>query len=106
MQTLGRRWLAGLSLWFALAALPSVAAAAEGDPIAIPPLRAHVTDLTGTLSASDRQALEQKLSAWETQKGAQFAVLLVPATKPESIDEYSQRVTDAWKIGRKGIDDG
>jgi len=50
-----------------MAAMAS-AFAADGDPVAIPPLRAHVTDLTGTLSPSDRQALEQKLAAWETQR--------------------------------------
>jgi len=80
--------------------------AADGDFSPIPELRAHVTDQTGTLSVAERQALEQKLAAWEAGKGSQFAVLIVPTTKPETIEEYSQRVTDQWKIGRKGVDDG
>ena len=105
MRSRGLQWTAQLVLWLALAA-SCAATAADGDPIAVPALRSHVTDLTGTLSEGERQALEQKLSAWEAQRGAQFAVLMVPATKPESIDEYSQRVTDSWKIGRKGIADG
>ncbi|MEO7762251.1 MAG: TPM domain-containing protein, partial [Casimicrobiaceae bacterium] len=87
-------------------AVATLAVAAEGDFSAVPALHTRVTDLTGTLSGSERQALEQKLAAWEAAKGSQFAVLVVPTTKPESIDEYSQRVTDAWKIGRKDVDDG
>ena len=34
------------------------------------------------------------------------AVLIVPTTQPESIEQYSIRVADAWKIGRQGVDDG
>jgi uncharacterized protein len=72
----------------------------------IPPLRARVTDLTQTLSAAEAQALEAKLAAWEQQSGNQLAVLIVPSTKPEPIEAYSIRVADAWKIGRKGQDNG
>src|SRR5262245_50515451 len=74
--------------------------------VAVPPLTAHVTDLTSTLSASQRGALEQKLTDFEQRKGAQVAVLIVPTTKPEAIEQYSIRVVDAWKLGRKGVDDG
>jgi uncharacterized protein len=74
--------------------------------IAIPPLSARVTDLTSTLSAEQKSALEQKLTAFEQRKGAQVAVLIVPTTKPEEIEQYSIRVADAWKLGRKGVDDG
>lgn len=73
---------------------------------AIPPLKAHVTDLTATLSASEIAFLEQKLSAFEKTKGSQIAVLIVPATQPETIEEYSIRVVEAWQLGRKGVDDG
>ena len=72
----------------------------------IPPLRARVTDLTNTLSASDQQALEAKLAAWERDSGNQMVVLVIPSTKPEPIEAYSIRVADAWKIGRKGQDNG
>jgi len=72
----------------------------------IPKLSARVTDLTGTLSAADRQALEAKLAAWEQASGNQLVVLMVPSTKPEPIEAYSIRVAEAWKIGRKGQDNG
>ena len=72
----------------------------------IPALRARVTDETATLSAADRQALEAKLGDWEQRSGNQLVVLLVPSTKPEPIEAYSIRVAEAWKIGRKGQDNG
>jgi uncharacterized protein len=100
-----RRWLAccaGIGLVFAAATL----GAAQGDPQAIPPLRAHVTDLTGTLNAQQQQALESDLTALEQRKGSQVGVLIVPTTQPEDIAQYGIRVGDAWKLGRKGTDDG
>jgi uncharacterized protein len=71
----------------------------------IPPLKARVTDLTGTLNAQQSQALEQTLAEFEARKGAQIAVLLVPSTQPETVEQYAVRVEEAWKLGRKGVDD-
>ncbi|WP_370693211.1 TPM domain-containing protein [Klebsiella pneumoniae] len=42
----------------------------------------------------------------EARKGAQVAILMVPSTYPDSIEAYATRVFEAWKLGRKGIDDG
>src|SRR5258708_6124926 len=81
--------------------VPLLAWAAE-----IPPLKARVTDLTGTLSAQQKSALEQSLAEFETRKGAQIAVLMVPTTQPETIEQYAVRVFESWKLGRKGVDDG
>lgn len=72
----------------------------------VPPLTQRVTDLTGTLTAEQTQALVGKLAAWEQKTGNQLAVLMVPTTQPEPIEAYSIRVADAWKIGRKGQDNG
>jgi uncharacterized protein len=79
---------------------------AFADPIAVPALTARVTDQTGTLDATQMQSLEATLAAFEQAKGSQIAVLIVPTTGDETIEEYSIRVTDQWKLGRKGIDDG
>ena len=93
-------WLFGLGL----------TAAAQGlQPI--PKLTARVTDLTGTLTAEQQTALEQKLAAFEAAKGSQIAVLIVPTTHPEEIEQYSLRVVEQWKLGRgavngKRVDDG
>ena len=88
-----------------LLGLASPAAAAD-DLVKIPALAARVTDLTNTLSTSERQALEAKLAAWETQTGNQLVVLMLPSTQPEAIAAYSIRVAEAWKIGHKGKDNG
>ena len=72
----------------------------------VPPLTSRVTDLTGTLSTAERQALDNKLRDWEARTTNQLAVLIVPTTAPESIEDYSIRVADAWKIGQKGQDNG
>jgi uncharacterized protein len=71
----------------------------------VPPLKARVTDLTGTLSAQQRDALEQTLAEFEARKGAQIAVLMVPTTQPETVEQYAVRVEEAWQLGRKGVDD-
>jgi uncharacterized protein len=83
-----------------------LAGSAVHAEVAVPPLTARVTDLTGTLSPSQRDTLEQELRAFETRKGSQIAVLIVPATQPEVIEQYALRVAEAWKLGRKGVDDG
>ena len=92
----------------AILLLPLCASAwgADSGLVAVPELKARVTDLTQTLSDAQRSALEQKLSAFETQKGSQIAVLIVPTTQPEEIEQYSIRVVDAWKLGRAKVDDG
>lgn len=72
----------------------------------IPPLDAPVVDVTGTLDAATRQALEAQARALQQRKGSQLQVLLVPSTQPEDIAAYTQRAYDQWKLGRKGVDDG
>jgi uncharacterized protein len=72
----------------------------------IPKFEARVTDLTGTLTAGEQSDLEQKLAAFEARKGSQIVVLIVATTSPEEIEQYSIRVVDAWKPGRKKTDDG
>jgi uncharacterized protein len=95
------------SLWLALAlVLTWFAPVPLQADVAVPPLRAHVTDLTGTLSTDQQSALERKLADFEAAKGSQIAVLMLPTTQPETIEQYGIRVGETWKLGRKGIDDG
>lgn len=85
--------------------LPVPDAAAQ-SLVAVPPLTARVIDQTGTLSAAERADLDQRLAALEQRKGSQIVVLIIATTRPEAIEQYSMRVADAWKPGRKGVDDG
>lgn len=89
-----------------IAVLLAVAALGARAQVAVPPASARVTDLTGTLSGQAVNRLESKLAAFESGKGSQIVVLIVPSTEPEDIEQYGIRVFDAWKPGRKGIDDG
>ncbi|MEW6119085.1 MAG: YgcG family protein [Pseudomonadota bacterium] len=91
---------AGLGMLLALCAWMAWA------QVAVPELTRRVTDLTGTLTAAQAQALDSRLAAFEAQKGSQIAVLIVPTTQPEDIAQFGIRVADAWKIGRKKVDDG
>jgi len=74
--------------------------------VAIPQLTGRVVDQTNTLSSGDIATLNQKLTDLERRKGSQIAVLIVPTTQPEDIAQFSIRVAEAWKIGRKKVDDG
>ncbi|QOZ72050.1 YgcG family protein [Bradyrhizobium arachidis] len=95
--------LSRIALAVALALTFAFAAAAD---VAVPQLTGRVIDQTGSLSGSDIATLTQKLRDFETRKGSQIAVLIVPTTQPETIEQFSIRVADAWKIGRKKVDDG
>ena len=74
--------------------------------VGVPELSRRVTDLTATLSAEQVTELENKLAAFETKKGSQITVLIVPTTQPKDIAEFGIEVADLWQIGRKGVDDG
>ena len=74
--------------------------------VAVPQLTGRVVDQTGTLSSSDIAQLTQKLADLQARKGSQIAVLIVPTTDGEPIEQFSLRVAEAWKIGRKKVDDG
>jgi uncharacterized protein len=83
-----------------------LSAPAPGVNIEIPTLTGRVVDQTATLSNDQAATLERKLRDFEKRKGSQVAVLIVPTTLPESIEQYSLRVANQWKLGRKNIDDG
>ena len=89
-------FLALLLCW----ACPTLAA------VAVPPLSGRVVDQTGTLRSDDVASLTQTLKNFEVRKGSQIAVLIVPTTDGEAIEQFSLRVAEAWKIGRKRVDDG
>lgn len=97
------RWLTVATLLLGLAFAPLALAQ---DLVPVPPLSKRVTDLTGTLSAEQIATLDQRLGEFEAQKGAQIAVLLVPTTRPETIEQFGIRVAEQWKIGRTKVDDG
>ena len=73
----------------------------------MPKLTGHVVDLTGTLDRARSARRSRRSSrAFEREHGSQVVVLLVPTIGTETIEEFAGRVTDEWKLGRKGVDDG
>lgn len=76
------------------------------QPVPVPPLTGHVVDLTHTLTEDQQRGIERSLAAFEARKGSQLAVLLVPSTQPETIEQYALRVAEQWQLGRKKVDDG
>lgn len=78
----------------------------EAPQLLVPPLEAHVNDLIGLLSDAERTKLDATLSEYERRSGHQIAILLVNTTAPETIDQYSVRVANAWKLGNKRANDG
>ena len=84
----------------------ALAAAPDPNEIPVPKLTAHVIDQTGTLTTSERGALDAKLAEFDRTHGSQVVVLIVASLGSESIFDFATRVTDEWKLGRKGVDDG
>ena len=80
--------------------------AVAGAQVPVPALTGRVVDQTGTLSPAQQATLEQTLATFEARKGTQIAVLIVPTTAPEGIEQFSIRVAEKWKLGRKKVDDG
>ena len=100
------RWLRLASLFACICAAAPSWPAPSAAQVAVPPLTGHVIDQSGTLTAEQKAALEQTLTAFEARKGSQLAVLLVASTAPEEVEQYALRVAEQWKLGRKKIDDG
>ena len=99
------RWLYGIVAGALLLCLPDMALAQQ-NVLPIPALTARVIDQTGTLTETDRIALETTLEAYEQAKGSQIVVLMVSTTQPEDIAAYAYRVASTWKIGRRDVGDG
>lgn len=96
--------LLGVAVVFAGLALAGATVRAQSLPV--PALSARITDTTGTLDAAAVQRIEAPLTALEADKGSQIAVLVVPTTGTETIEQYALRAFEQWKLGRQGVDDG
>lgn len=97
----------GRPVWLACALFCMCVGLALAQPLQpIPELHERVTDVAGALAEGERSALAARLEAIEAESGSQVAVLVVGTTLPEPIEAYAIRVADAWKLGRKDVDDG
>lgn len=94
------------ALWWRSLLLALLLCGTAQAEVEVPQLKQRVTDLTATLDAAQVQALDARLAAFEASKGSQIAVLMLPSTQPEAVEQFGIRVAEAWKLGRKGVDDG
>ncbi len=72
----------------------------------IPYLTGRVNDNAGVLSESTRQALSERLKAYEDESTNQVVVLTVRSLEGENVEDYANAVFNAWKLGQKGKDNG
>jgi len=72
----------------------------------VPPLRGRVNDYAKLLTQERAVALEAQLEKFEQETGHQIAVLTIPSLEGDSLEDFSIRVAETWKIGKKGFDNG
>ena len=103
-----KRWACLCFLFFVFIAACACPAFAQSrtSPVPVPPMKTRVVDLTNTLGAQEADELRQEISELESSTQAQLAVLVVPTTGQESIEQYATRVFARWKLGRKDENDG
>jgi uncharacterized protein len=95
-----------LSRLLVLALLLCAAAVAQAAlPIPKAP-GGRVNDYAGVLSPEDRARLEDKLRAREQGSSNQVVVAIFRSLQGESLEDYSIRLAQAWRIGQKGLDNG
>ena len=66
----------------------------------------RVNDYGGALTAADRDGLERKLAEREKATSNQVVVALFPSLEGESLEDFSARLAQAWRVGQKGLDNG
>jgi len=79
---------------------------ASSQEVEIPKITRYATDLTGTLNASQLSELDRRLKAFDDSTSTQIVALMVPTIGQYAIEEYSLKVAELNKIGRKGKDNG
>jgi len=95
--------LSRLLLALLLVTLAGAASAALPVP---PPPEHRINDYAGILSADDRVRLEDALRARERKSSNQIVVAIFRSLQGESLEDYSIRLAQAWRVGQKGLDNG
>jgi uncharacterized protein len=96
----GRHW--PIFLWVVAAML----FAHSSFALSVPPLQGRINDQAALLSPAAQQQITERLLAYEKATGHQLAVLTIPTLDGDPIEDFSIRVVEAWKLGKKGKDDG
>ena len=94
-----------LAIALALLAVSAPGVVSAALPLPPPPDR-RVSDFAGALSPADRDRLETRLAERERAGRNQVVVAIFRSLEGESLEDYSIRLAEKWKIGQKGLDNG
>jgi uncharacterized protein len=89
-----------LAMLFLAAAL---AAAQEAVP---PPPARYFNDYAGVVASSEARRLEEKLKRFDEETSSQVVVAIFPELPAESLEDFTVRTAESWKVGRKELDNG
>jgi uncharacterized protein len=95
-----------IALFAAIAMCGSALAARAALQPAPPAPTRWVTDQSGFISAQTRATLDADLQAYERRTGHQVLVYIGSTTGDVPLEDYTINAFTAWKVGRKGLDDG
>jgi uncharacterized protein len=65
-----------------------------------------VNDYTGTLSAEQKQQLENKLAQFEKDSSNEITVAIINDLQGDTIENFAEKLFKDWGIGKKGKDNG
>ncbi len=72
----------------------------------VPALKGRVNDYAGMLSPAAQRQIDAELASLEQTDSTQIVVLTIPSLEGDSLEDFSMRVAEAWKIGQAGNDNG
>jgi len=79
---------------------------AQGDFPPVPNPPRLVNDFTNTLTANERDRLENKLLAYNDSTSSQVTIVMIRSVGPYDISDYAFQLGDKWGIGQKDRDNG
>jgi len=78
----------------------------EALAVEVPPLKGYVNDYANMISPAIRTKLTNELKEFERTDSTQIVILTIPSLEGQTIEDYSIKVAETWKIGQKGRDNG
>lgn len=95
----------GLSFFFIFFSL-TLFLAVQVSALEVPRLQGRVNDYAELLSPATEASLESVLKSLESSDSTQIVVLTIGSLQGDSLEEFSLRVVEDWKIGQQGLDNG
>lgn len=96
------RALGVLAVFVLLLGVPASAPTQELPP----PPTAYFNDYAGLVPAADAQRIEEKLRGLDQQSSTQVVVAVFPKLPSASLEDFTVRTAEAWRVGREELDNG